>query len=178
MKFETTLEIAASARDARNRARAFLRRAGYRSDPKSLLRFRRGSIRGSLTSFSPRKWKARAAVSIEPLDGDHTRVSLAVTVNTTGQRVTERETTFWQAEMDAFREALETGVFPMDRLDDDLEVITTGGWKGLRVFVVVALAVGIPVGLIGAFIHTSFAQAGVLAGISAGMAAARKHWGL
>jgi hypothetical protein len=39
------------------------------------------------------------------------------------------------------------------------------------------IVVGVPIGVIASLLNPAFTNVGIIAGIAAGMAAARKHWG-
>ena len=177
MNFQKSFEVATSSVDSSKRATTFLERAGYKPASDSALRFKRGSALGSFTSFSPRKWKAVATVSVLPIENNASRVSLALDVNTTGQQVTQREIEYWNSEAESFQRAVQTGDLDIRELNQGHKRLTTSGWKGLWVFVGVAIAVGVPVGVLAALINSSFSSVGVIVGVSSGIAAARKHWG-
>ena len=83
---------------AAGRVRAALTAAGWREEGGALV-FTRGTRPGTIFGISPAWWAARAAVIAVP-DGAGARVELGVSVRTTGQVITARERSFWEAVAD------------------------------------------------------------------------------
>jgi len=177
MKYERSFEIEATTKDAEKRVEEFLAQAGYQRTSNSELKYKRGSMLGSLTSFSPRKWRASLLTRIHPLDRDRAKISVIVDVNTTGQMVTQREKDYWETEIEGFKKAIESGKISFEGLNEDHQKLTRSGWKGLWIFLGVALVVGVPAGVIASKINPAYSNVGIAVGIVAGIAAARKHWG-
>ena len=67
MKITRSFQTTVSESVAIQRAAAFLVRAGYRqhSSSQTRLRFRRGSLLGTLTSFDPTRWSCEVSVSAD-----------------------------------------------------------------------------------------------------------------
>lgn len=88
---------------ARRTVSAYLEGAGFRPVPgETFLTYERGSVRGSMWSFSPKKWHTRATVQFTPssTDPEGTDVFIALDVNTTGQIVLKRERAVLEKELD------------------------------------------------------------------------------
>ena len=153
MKCERTFELETTAIEAEKRVEEFLAQAGYERISTSELKYKRGSMLGSLTSFSPRKWRASLLTRIHPLDRDRATVSVTLDVNTTGQMVTQREKDYWETEIEGFKKAIESGKFSFESLNEDHQKLTKSGWKGLWIFLGVALAVGFPIGVIASMLN-------------------------
>jgi hypothetical protein len=177
MNFEKTFIVSQSELVVSERVKAFLEGAGYHEVSASPISYKRGSMIGSLTSFSPRKWQARALIEIEPLAENQTKVVLNLDVNTKGQMVSQKEIAYWQSEVESYEQAVSTGEVHADILNESLGELAKSGKKGLLLFVGVGIGVGIPAALIAGLINPSFSRAGVVVGVTAGLAAARKHWG-
>jgi hypothetical protein len=177
MKYERTFELETTAKEAEKRAEEFLAQAGYERISTSELKYKRGSMLGSLTSFSPRKSRASLLTRIHPLDSDRATVSVTLDVNTTGQIVTQRDIDYWETEIEGFKKTIESGNFSFENLNEDHQKIIKSGWKGFWIFLVVTFAVGFPIGVIASMLNPAFSNIGIVAGVTAGMAAARKHWG-
>lgn len=179
MKLERTFEVTASPSDARQRISASLSQAGYRLGSESVLKFNRGSIVGSLSSFSPRKWKADGQIVFRVLDENSVRLLLDLDVNTTGQIVTERETDYWNAEVDGIQAAIQSGEVEFSALEKSNRFLTASGRKGVVVFLGVWLAAAISIQLlISFFFESGFGNAGLVLGLPFGWRAARKPMGL
>jgi len=100
MKIERTVQTAASEDEARDLITSFFEQTGYRQvgSPLSMV-YERGSLFGSLTSFSPRGWKVRATVQVQPDARGEAEVQVKQEVNTIGQIVTAKERSFWDDEI-------------------------------------------------------------------------------
>jgi hypothetical protein len=82
---------------------AYLEGAGFRPVVgETFLTYERGSVRGSMFSFSPKKWHTRATVQFTPSSAgpEGTDVFIALDVNTTGQIVLKRERAVLEKELD------------------------------------------------------------------------------
>jgi hypothetical protein len=104
MQRNRTINFTGSPEEAQRRADDYLERAGY----KRLERegsYQRGSSIGSLTGFTPKRWKVDVTVS--PPAGES--VDLRFDINTTGQAVTRRENAFWDMELDELDAAISSG---------------------------------------------------------------------
>lgn len=66
--------------------------------PSSLV-YERGSKFGSMTGFSPKRWRVVANVQAQPNPAGGTQVTAVFDVNTTGQVVVQRERDFWDKEL-------------------------------------------------------------------------------
>lgn len=144
MRLERTFEVNATASDCGDRLISFLQNLGYVREPGSALRFRRGALLGSLTSFSPNKWKTKASAAVERLDDQRSTVSFSLDVNTTGQLVTEGEREYWNKEIEGLQTAVRTGAVQTEHLTRDRELTARAGWKS----VLLAAAIAIPAGII------------------------------
>jgi hypothetical protein len=177
MNLERTFVVAQPEAVVAERARNFLSAAGYQAVSLSPVRYKRGTLFGSLASISPKKWQAQASVEVAPSGGGQTTVALKLDVNTKGHIITQKEVAYWQTEVESFERAVSVGDVNAGGLDDAVAAVTKSVWKGFLVFVLVALGVGVPVGLLASRINRSFSVVGIVIGICAGLAAARKHWG-
>lgn len=83
----------------------YLNTIGFRLIEKdsSRLRFKRGSLLGSLTSNKPRKWKSEILVSNQ----SHSDFQVILDINTTGQTVESHEEEFWEIEIDNIKKIIE-----------------------------------------------------------------------
>jgi hypothetical protein len=110
MKLEHNLNTDISEVVLRARITTYLTNSGFRlvsSQPD--LAFRRGSLFGSVTSFSPRGWESVVVTRFSPTDEKMTQVAIVLQINTSGQWVTDKERKFWQAELDNLNQAISTG---------------------------------------------------------------------
>lgn len=80
-----------------------MERAGYKKLREGS--YQRGSTIGSLTGFTPKRWKADVTVS--PPVGES--IDLRFDINTTGQAVTRSENAFWDMELDELDAAISSG---------------------------------------------------------------------
>lgn len=109
MKLERTFEAQVDEITGLARAKAFFQQSGYDSDASQPSPgYRRGSMLGSLLSFSPRHWKVNATVRFTPVS-DHNRVDVILDVNTTGQLITPWERSFWNSELERLETSIRTG---------------------------------------------------------------------
>lgn len=101
MKLEHSLKTDVSEAVLRERITTYLTQSGYRLvSSQPTLSFQRGSVFGSLMSYSPKSWKSNAVIDFS-LVGEHAaQVSILLDINTTGQWVTDKERKFWKAELD------------------------------------------------------------------------------
>jgi hypothetical protein len=149
VKLEREIEIESSADEAGRRARAFLTAVGYDQELAGAeLRFRRGSVAGSLASFAPRKWGSRAVVRTRAGGREgHTMVTLAVDVTTFGQVVTKKDRAYWKAEFDAWEAAVGTGTVEGERaLAESHDAMVRRAWIKMGTFTGVCIGVAGPLG--------------------------------
>lgn len=177
MNLERTFMVARPEEIVKDRARNFLSAAGYQAVSSSPVKYKRGTLFGSLASISPKKWQAQASVEVTPSGGNQSMVALKIDVNTRGHIITQKEVAYWRTEVEGFERAVSAGEVNPDGLDEAVGAVTKSVWKGFLVFVLVALAVGVPIGLLMSRINRSFSSVGMVIGICAGLLAARKHWG-
>lgn len=106
MRLEGVARATESAAAVNRRVAEFMAARGYArvGECATQALFRRGSLIGSLTSFSPKKWAAH--VSAQWLGTSEVRV--AFKVNTTLQTVTDAERAFWAEEMAGLLAAIES----------------------------------------------------------------------
>ena len=179
VRIERHVYIDATPEECGVRLAAVMKDLGYMPVRGTRLTFKRGSLLGSLTSFSPRKWKARVAAEVVETVEKGTRVSLLWDVNTTGQQVTERETEYWNSEVGGVGAALDSGERIPSQLDQDHARFGRSGWKGVGVFVAVSLLVAVPIAFLGVLLFDRpLTGAATGTGLIVGFAFARKHWGL
>ncbi len=112
MRIERRIDIKISLAQAREQVAAYLQQVGYKPEEAGpTLTFKRGSKLGTWTSFSPRKWQARARVDLaqassaaSPESGGGgfplTTAIITIDVDTSGQMVTQGEREFWAQEVD------------------------------------------------------------------------------
>ncbi len=177
MNLEKTFVAAQPVGVVEERARNFLSAAGYQAVPGSSVRYQRGTLFGSLTSFSPKKWQARASFEVAPSGGDGTKVALKVDVNTKGHIITRKEAAYWQSEVESFERAVSAGEVNAGSLNESVGAVTKSMKKGFLVFVLVALGVGVPLGVVLGLTGMPLVRVGVVVSLGAGLLAARKHWG-
>jgi hypothetical protein len=153
----------------------FFRAAGYRE--LSPMNFQRGSLIGTLTALSPRKWQVNALVETEPAGENRTDVRLKLNVNTTGHIVLPKEVDYWLSEMENFEQSVTSGEIQAESLNKSAGTVKHSVIKGFLIFLLAAVFVGVPAGVLLGVIVPRSAGIGVFIGIAAGTIAARKHWG-
>lgn len=110
MKAEIALETVESVRIVEERIIRYLEMAGYKtSQSEGAVVFKRGSLFGSWTSFSPKKWKAIVKVHLLPVPNTGTKVVFFYNINITGQSVTQSEVDFWNVELAGLQKAVVSG---------------------------------------------------------------------
>jgi hypothetical protein len=108
MRFQATAPAADGFERAASRASRFLLARGYRAVRGAATpRFVRGSLAGSVTGFSPRRWAVRVAVAQAPRG-----VEVLFQINATFQMVTEGERAFWADEAAGVLAAIEGAAPP------------------------------------------------------------------
>ena len=100
MELYRRFTITENADASRQRIIGYLEGAGYRLLSTEPLLYQRGSLLGSLASFSPKRWQVKAKVETKPTSDQATEVAVSYGVNTTGQFVTKKERDFWERELD------------------------------------------------------------------------------
>lgn len=178
MDFERKFVVPAPPTAVTERTKEAWAALGYSIRSGDPLTAARGSWLGSLTSFSPTKWKADATVHARPRSQSETEVRLRLHVNTTGQMVTHRDRQSWTYEVASIEQAIARGTPIGDTVARDERTFRTLGWRGVLVFFATFAGVGIVAGGIAFLIDPSFTRAGALLGVAAGMAMARRTWGL
>ena len=181
MKLEQTFEVTASATEIESRIVTFMQRNGYQRNPDSKMTFNRGSRFGSYLSFSPRKWRTQAIVTQNQLDQSHALLTLSFDINDDGQLVTQHERGYWKAELDDFQRAIQTGETAAETLARQDRALVSTGAKGYLIFLAVGVLVAIPVSLLIVLINPQLSRwamiAGAFCGVTAGLIAAKRHWG-
>jgi hypothetical protein len=181
MKLEQSFEVTASAEEIASRIVTFMERNGYQRSPVAAMAFTRGSRIGSYFSFSPRKWQTHVTIARTQVNPMHWSVTLHFDINDDGQLVTQHERSYWKAELDNLQRVIQTGDLTAEALSQQERLLVSSGARGFAIFLSVGLFVAIPTGLVIEFFSPLFAQwstvAGVLAGITAGLFAAKRHWG-
>ena len=127
MKLSRTFAVNRTAANASSAARAYLQGIGYRPRAGAINLFERGSLLGSWTSFSPRKWRARIALHVESADPERAAVRLDVDVNTTGQMVTPQEREYWDFELDGLQSSVASGELRTAEIAGVAEEIASAG---------------------------------------------------
>jgi hypothetical protein len=178
MKLERTFIVRQPDAVVKERVRSFLSAADYRELSLSPMKYQRGSLFGTLTALSPKKWQADALVETEPAGETQTNVRLKLDVNTTGHIVLPKEIDYWQSEMDSFEQDITSGEIKVESLNKSAGAVKSSVIKGMMIFLLAAVLVGVPAGvLLGLLLEIRAARYGVLIGLAAGMLASRKHWG-
>jgi hypothetical protein len=109
MEIEQTITIPISERIIKDRASAFFSNRGYKRIQKNeAIVYHRGSILGSIFSFTPIGWRVRAEVGVKPENGS-THVRLLLHIDTRGQIITQKERLFWKNEVEGLIIAIRTG---------------------------------------------------------------------
>ena len=109
MKIELSVTVDISETIALKRAITYLGQVGYKQVTSELpLTFRRGSVLRSLTSFTPKGWRAKATIQVMP-NNTQMKVIAVFEITTTGQLVTDKERDFWHAEVDGLEAAICSG---------------------------------------------------------------------
>jgi F0F1-type ATP synthase assembly protein I len=183
MKLEQSFEVTAPAREIETRIASFMQRNGYKISPEgrpdSKMMYTRGSWLGSLISFSPRKWRARATVEQKPIDATHSHLTLTLDINDQGQVVTHHERLYWKSELDQFQTAVQTGAAATDNLTKQERAAATSGIALFIIFLGTGLLVGLPVTLGVVLVNPKTGYWGVLigtlCGFAAGFFAAKRH---
>ena len=110
MKLERTINAKESEGTVRDHVTSYFEKAGYkRVNSQPLLTYRRGSMFGSLLSFSPKGWQVQATIQTAPCPDQTTNVTIKLDIRTTGQLVTGKERSFWDSEMDGLEKAINSG---------------------------------------------------------------------
>ena len=95
MKTTVVLDSPEGIAVTKERVICYFEDAGYKMNGQDVsLLFQRGSFMGSLTSFSPKRWKALVKVDIVSTRDGGTSVTLDYDINTTGQVITRGEVEF------------------------------------------------------------------------------------
>jgi hypothetical protein len=177
MKLERTFIVNQPDLVVNERIRSFMSAAGYREVSRSPIMYQRGSFFGTLTALRPNKWAALALV--ETAAGEaQTQVTLKVDVNTTGHMIVlQKEVDYWQSEIESFEQGVISGEIRAESLHRSANELKSSIFKGALVFLLVALVVGIPLGILGKLFLPFRSNFGLVIGIIAGLAAAGKYWG-
>jgi hypothetical protein len=142
MKLDRSITIGENEDTIRDRIDAYLNRVGYKQvSVQPDLVYERGSVLGSLVSFTPKGWQAKASIQIKATFDQATDVVVNVDVNTTGQLVTEKERSFWNSELDGLETAVHTGT---------MDVIAVAGSERsslVQNLVVAAVIISLTIGL-------------------------------
>ena len=181
MKLEQSFEVTATAHEIESRIATFMERNGYQRNPVSPMTFTRGSRIGSYLSFSPRKWRTQAVVTQNQMDQARSFLTLTFDINDDGQLVTQHERGYWKAELDDFQRAIQTGETAAEALARQDRALVSTGAKGYLIFLAVGVLVAIPTSLIIVLINPQLSRwamiAGAFCGVTAGLIAAKRHWG-
>ena len=181
MKLEQSFEVTASAQEIESRIATFMERNGYQRNPASKLTFTRGSRFGSYLSFSPRKWRTQAVVTQNQMDQSHVLLTLTFDINDDGQLVTQHERGYWKAELDDCQRAIQTGETAAETLARQDRALVSTGAKGYLIFLAVGVLVAIPTSLLIVVINPQLSRwamiVGAFCGVTAGLIAAKRHWG-
>jgi len=180
MDLQTTFTVPASESEVRKRIDAFFTQAGYTSTGSQPPQFRRGSLLGSMASFSPRKWQVTVYVVTTPRSPEATDVAASFAVNTTGQWVTAKERAVWDAEVSSFSQSVLTGKISTEPTQRAAAKAKSDTLRAIIAFFAVALVVGLLVGLGGMILtgQSSFSYAGIIVGILAGYAVLQRYFGV
>lgn len=109
-----TITTTESESEIRQRITKVFEILGYKQvDSEPLWVFRRGSVIGSFTSFSPKGWQVEARLEISAGSDQVTLVGVVVDINTTSQLVTDKERAYWDNEMTEIEAAILTGKVDM-----------------------------------------------------------------
>lgn len=174
MKLTRLVSAEITEKIACDRATAYFTNAGYAQTPsQSGLAFQRGSVWGSLVSFSPKRWKVTATLDIVSQLGHSTHITATLDIDTTGQEVTESERAFWESEVNGLEQAIQTG-------HADVQVGASAAQSSLRQnlmagAVTAGLAIALAVGADLAFDSPTAFSSGGLIGIALGLQFVR-HW--
>jgi hypothetical protein len=181
MKLEQSFEITATAPEIESRVITFMKRNGYQQNFVSKMTFMRGSRFGSYLSFSPRKWQTRAIVAQNQIDQSRWYLTLTFEINDDGQLVTQHERGYWKAELDDFQRAIQTGETTAEALARQDRVLVSTGAKGYLIFLAVGMIVATLTSLLIAYINPQYGRwamiIGAFFGVTAGLIAAKRHWG-
>lgn len=112
MKVEFSFDTELKVEQVKDIVIQYFTHAGYEMrQAEGAFVFTRGSLWGSLTSFSPKKWRVSLDVRIISADLRHTEVLITGDINTTGQVVTPSEASFWDAELMGVKDVVDKGEF-------------------------------------------------------------------
>lgn len=110
MKLENSVKTDVGEVILRERITAYLTKSGYRlSASQPSLIFQRGSMFGSLMSFSPKGWESNVTIDLSMLSEKTSQAAIVFDINTNGQWVTDKERVFWQMELNNLVDAISTG---------------------------------------------------------------------
>ena len=180
MELQKGFMVPASEATTVTRIKAYLEQAGYKRASDSPICYKRGSILGSFTSFSPRSWQAEVNITTQPRAENETEVSVCLKVNTTGQWVTEKERDFWDTEFNSLEVAIHSGQMDDGGAAQASRTAALTGLKAAAVFTLVLFIVGVPVAILTVTLtgDTSLTYVGLIAGFAAGYAVLRCSWGV
>ena len=177
MKLERTFIVMQPETVVKERVGSFLSAAGYRELATSPMKYKRGSLIGTLTALSPNKWQADALVETEPAGENQTNVRLKLDVNTTGHIILPKESDYWQSEMNTFEQDITSGEIKVESLNRSAVAVKSLVIKGIVSFVLAALLVSVPAAvLLALLLDTRAVKFGVLISFAAGTIASRKYW--
>jgi hypothetical protein len=142
MKLDRRITIGENEDTIRKCIDAYLNKAGYKQvSVQPDLIYERGSLLGSLISFSPKGWQAKASIQVKPTSDQATEVLVIVDVNTTGQMVTEKERNFWNSELDGLETAIHAGTM------DAIVIVGAERSSLIQNLVVTVVIIGLVIGL-------------------------------
>ena len=150
-----------------SRTKTHLAKAGYETASESLLKYKRGSLWGSLTSF-PRRWEVHVILRTRKVSENQTEVLIRFNVNTMGPLVSRKGREFWELEFKRLEDAVCSG-----RVDTPVasSIARPSVLEWLAVFtlaIAVAVLVGILVGrmAVEATGQESFSLLGIVASVA------------
>lgn len=165
LELMATVDSSDAERDVRGRVVRFLTSRGYStsSDPAE---FKRGSLFGSLTGFTPKKWAV--TVRFKPVEPGV--FFYRFEIDTTGQTVTNREREFWEKEKQGLVDTIQGRPVALDASD---QAVASQNKEILKTILSYSIGGGLLVGV--AVIGLHFVGVEVFpgfAGIGAGLGAA------
>ena len=162
MKLQYQFESQESEATLCERISNHLTQSGFRLvNSQPIMIYQRGSIFGSMLSFSPRDWKAKAVAQISSKDEQTKQVCIELDINTTGQMVTEKENAFWQNELDCFAQMAATGSISARSAEskEAAESTANQNWAAIGLI----LLIGVVMAIVGVFVFGT-KEAGYITG--------------
>lgn len=168
MKFEIKEENSGSKDEVLNSLRDYLFTLGYKAKKKNDgFILTRGSLLGSMTSITPRRWKTIVKI----FSKEAFKYQVQYDINTTGQMITEPEKSFWKKEKENVSRVLSGGdPVSIELVESEVSSLAKKVILRIVVFSTIGALIGAILVVVGRLIGNEI-RAGTLPGIGAGIGA-------